>query len=368
MRGPHTAAHVGVTLPGVRVLKLMVMAGVVGALPLAGAVAIFRSTNTGHALEDAVVRVIDTDEGVELETLEDLVKYLEAHPDRYALAAWNVGAEDAGLFHDADRAWPLASTVKVVPLALASEELAAGRWDANTPTPEVERFYLPGTDGNAHPEASRDGGTSTVGGAIHGMIAFSDNAATDALLFRLGRSRLTSTQEGLPTPHPLSGTMLLAREGFDGAAWARAARLLTERETVEGPGISLAAQEAMTRTLDNRGTPRAFARLMERLFTDDSQKTAVARKELSWPMVYESNQRDFVVFATKGGSLPGSLTSALYAETKSGQRRVAALFLHDLPFATYLSLSQSDLHQKLERELLLSPDALVRLRGLAGSP
>ena len=351
----------------------MLMAGVVGALLLGGAVAIFRSTNAGHALEDAVVRVIDTDEGVELETPEDLVKYLEAHPDRYALAAWDVGAEDAGLFHDADRSWPLASTVKIIPLALASEELAAGRWDPNTPTPEVERFYLPGTDGNAHPEASRDGGTSTVGGAIHGMIAFSDNAATDALLFRLGRSRLTSTQEGLPTPHPLSGTMLLAREGFDGgsvddAAWARAARLLTERETAEGPGISLAAQEAMTRTLDNRGNARAFTRLMERLFTDDSPSTAVARRELSWPMMYESNQRDFVVFATKGGSLPGTLTSALYAETKTGQRRVAALFLHDLPFATYLSLNQSHLHQKLERELLLSPDALVRLRSLSSSP
>ena len=357
-----------------RLLKWLVTAGVVIALVLGGALALFRTTTSGRSLEDAIVRVIDTDEGVKLETTDDLVKYLEAHPDRYALAAWDVGDEDAGLFHDVDRAWPLASTVKIIPLSLASEELAAGRWEAGTPTPEVERFYLPGTDGNAHPEASRDGGTRTLSGAIHAMITFSDNAATDAILFRLGRTRLQSTHEGLPTPHPLSGTMLLAREGFqndggvDDAAWARAARLLTEQETTEGPGITFAQQEAMTRALDNRGTARAFARLMERLFTDASKATEVARAELSWPMKFPANQREFVIFANKGGSLPGTLTSSSYAETKTGQRRVATLFLHDLPFATWLSLSRSFLQQKLERELLVSPDALTRLRNLASSP
>ena len=117
----------------------------------------------------------------------------------------------------------------------------------------------------------------------------------------------------------------------------------------------------MTRRFDNRGTARAFAALMERLFTDPSHATALARTELSWPMEFAPNQRDFVVLATTGGSLAGTLRSASYGETKTGQRRVVALFLHDLPFATWIELSRNYTQQKLERELLLAPDALVRL-------
>ncbi len=341
-------------------------------LSLLVAALVFSSTTTGRGLIEAVALVLETDElgGRALETSEDVIGYLEAHPDRYALAAWDVGHEDAGLFHDADALWPLASTVKIIPLALASEEVAEGRWSLDTPTPEVESFYLPGTDGNAHAEGNADGGTARLGGALHSMIRFSDNAATDAILFRLGRERLRSNEPGLPGPHPLSGTMLLSREGWnhegdlEDAAWSRAAKLL-EVPVVVGP-TPISAQEKMARELDNRGSARAFARLMERLFTGETSRTALARKELSWPMEFPGNQRDFVVLAAKGGSLAGVLTSASYAETKRGQRRVVALFLHDVPFATWGSLSRSYAQQRLERELLFDPDALQRLRPRLG--
>lgn len=344
-------------------------AGLLGLLLTAAGV--FAVSDSGRALVGAMKRVIDTDEleGGSLKTAEDVIRYLEAHPDRYALAAWDLGAEDAGLFHDADHPWPLASTVKVIPLALASEEVAAGGWSVDEPI-DVEAFYLPGTDGDAHLEGNADGGTAKLGGAIHSMIRFSDNAATDAILFKLGRERLASKEPGLPSPHPLSGTTLLAREGFiadggvDDAAWAIAARLR------EGPvprvRTSIEAQENMARLLDNRGTARAFARLMERLFTDESAGTALARAELAWPMEFARNRRDFEVLATKGGSLPGVLTSASYAKTRAGPGRVVALFLHDVPFATWIGLNQSAAQQALERELLSSPDALERLRPSLG--
>lgn len=316
----------------------------------------------GRRIAGAVMHVMQTDElnGATLETSEDVIKYLEAHPDRYALAAWDVGAEEQGLFHDADTAHPLASTVKIIPLTLASEEIAAGRWSASTPLPDVEVLYLPGTDGNAHPEAKEAGDTSTIGGAIHAMIRFSDNAATDALLFKLGRERVAPV-------HPLSGTTLLAATewkndgGVNDAAWEISSALLDGGVKYE-LSPSIPAQEQMARELDNKGTAREFARRIEQLFADETERYALARKELSWPMEFESNQRDFVVRATKGGSLAGVLTSASYAETKSGQRRVVALFLHDLPFATWVGLSKSFAQQQLERELLSSPDALQRLR------
>jgi hypothetical protein len=356
-------------------MKRVLLAGCGSVLLLGlGLVVMLYASAGGSAARDYVGYVMETSENevTSFEDTEALIRYLEAHPDRYALAAWEVGREDAGLFHDPDSEWPLASTVKIIPLALASEELAAGRWDASTPTPEVELFYLPGLDGNAHPEASVDGGTSTLAGAIHGMIRYSDNAATDAILLRLGRERLTSTTPGLPTPHPVFGTMMLGAKGFDAgtrselddAAWALAA---AQREPVSSsPRIPIRDQVAMTRNLDNRGSARAFARLVERLFTDASQTTAVARRELQWPMQFHTNQEQFKVFGTKGGSLPGTLTSASYVETQSGARRVVALFLHDIPFAAWLDLMSNYRQQDLERELLAEPGAIERLRPRLG--
>jgi len=331
------------------------------------------STDSGRPVADAVVHVVETDElgGASLDTEEQLLAYLAKHPDRYALAAWDVGHEDAGLFHDADRAWPLASTVKVIPLLAASEEVAAGRWKLDEPTYDaVDQLWLPGTDGDAHPQASADGGTETLGGALHGMIRFSDNAATDFVLLKLGRARVAA-RDGLPEPHPLGAALLLAEESLDGGAdfderaWARAAQQLEHkhRRKRTGTTLTLAQQEAFARTLDNRGTPRAFARLIERLYAEPvAPQTALARTELEWPMAFASNQQDFEVLATKGGSLPGVLTGATYGKTKSGQRRVVALFLHDLPFATWLGLTRSYAQQAVERDLLLNEDALERLR------
>lgn len=100
---------------------------------------------------------------------------------------------------------------------------------------------------------------------------------------------------------------------------------------------------------------------MERLFADPRPGVAFARRHLTWPMGFEKNRQDFAVLATKGGSLPGTLTAAYYAETKRGRRRVLALLLHDLPFATWVSLSRSFAQQQLERRLLLDDDALDQL-------
>lgn len=321
----------------------------------------------GRSFVDAASLLVGSDEGVTLQTEAALVDYLAEHPDRWSLAAWEIGHEDAGLFHDADGTWPLASTVKVLPLALASERLADAGWSPEQPLPDVERYSVAGTDGDAHLKALRalDGGTRTLGNGLRAMIRFSDNAATDAVLFALGRPAVDdgAARFGLEPMHPLLGTLRLARAEVkarpttvDDDAW----QLAADRDA-EPRRPSLDAQLAMTKHLDNRGSPRAFAAVMATLFSGDAAY-ATAREALSWPLEFETNRRDFRVLATKGGSLPGVLTSASYAETKDGRRRVVALFLHDLPFASWLRLTQSFTQQKLERTLLLDDGAFERLR------
>lgn len=332
-------------------------------------------------LIDAVAEVLATDEleGKQLTTADEVWAYLRAHPERYALAVWDVGDEPNGVFLDADAAWPLASTVKVVPLALACHRLEQGTWTSDRPLPNVEHFYLPGTDGQAHPKAraALDGGVATVGAALTAMIQFSDNAATDVLLFEIGRESLeleTAELGALRAPHPLTGTLLASLEGADGGvvddrAWALASALKEDSSRAEVMAEAFAArrvreQSVMASTLDNRGSARAYARLLERFFVDETPRYAPARERLSWPMRFPANQETFARWGTKGGALPGTLTSAHFVEQKSGRRRVLALFLHDLPFATWAGLANSYAQQKVELELLLADDvrALVKQR------
>ncbi|MDP3237392.1 MAG: serine hydrolase [Myxococcales bacterium] len=331
-------------------------------------------------LIDAVAEVLATDEldGKQLDTADEVWGYLRAHPDRFALAAWDVGDEANGVFLDAETDWPLASTVKVVPLMLACHRLEQGVWTLDRPLSTVERFYLPGTDGQAHPKAREtlDGGITTVGAALTAMIEFSDNAATDALLFELGRQSLETEASllGVKAPHPLSGDLLVSVEGLDGGllddrAWALASTLNDDVSRAEAISEAFMAggirsQIVMASTLDNRGSARAFARLLEQIFTDETQRYAPARERLSWPMRFAPNQERFVRWGTKGGALAGTLTSAHFVEQKNGRRRVLALFLHDLPFATWVGLANSYAQQKVELELLLADDvrALVQQR------
>lgn len=329
-----------------------------------------------------MAEVVRSDEldGKQLETAADVWAYLRAHPDRYALAFFEVGAEDGGVFHDADTPWPLASTVKVIPLALASQRLSSGRWSEDTPLSTVEHFYLEDTDGQAHPRAMKraDGGIDTIGRALTAMIESSDNAATDALLFSLGRDTLEREVPllgALPVPHPLSGTMLLQLGSLDGgvddAAWALATPLrddgaLAQPLAARLSEVEVREQLVMAKTYDNRGSARAFAKLMEAFVLDPSNHHDAARLRLSWPMRKPGNQKHFRQWGTKGGSLPGTLTSATYVETNSGRRRVLALFLHDLPFATWVGLSRSYAQQQVEFEVLQAEDPRALLHERLG--
>lgn len=317
--------------------------------------------------------------GESLATADDVWNYLRAHPDQFALAAWEVGDEVNGVFHDADTAWPLASTVKIVPLALTCHRLHSGEWSEDKAIVDVERFYLPGTDGGGHEAAMQalGGSVRTVGDALTAMIEFSDNAATDALLFELGRSVVETEAPRLgdiESPHPIAGSMLLELERAKAGstrerAWAIASMLEgdPQRAALAAKWLSdYSPRELLriARQFDNRGTARAFAKLMEHVFTDQSGCYEPARKRLGWPLRIPHNRHRFRQWGAKGGSLPGTLTSAQFAETTSGRRRVLALFLHDLPLSRWTVLSTSFAQQFVELEILNADDlrALIQAR------
>jgi hypothetical protein len=68
----------------------------------------------------------------------------------------------------------------------------------------------------------------------------------------------------------------------------------------------------------------------------------------------------FLALGSKGGSLLGVLTGATYYLPRHGefseQPRVVVLFMHEIPFAAWLRLSETFAQQQFERELATNPD------------
>ncbi|MBN1261841.1 MAG: serine hydrolase, partial [Anaerolineae bacterium] len=133
------------------------------------------------------------------------------------------------LFYNADNPLVMASTMKVVVLAAYAEAVAGGDLDPGEPVPvgDLERYYLPMTDGGAHAMGleslglktdahgfARDASAEiTLDDVARIMIHYSGNAETDYLIARLGVDSVASvmTRAGLEqhTPiRPLIGSML----------------------------------------------------------------------------------------------------------------------------------------------------------------
>jgi beta-lactamase class A len=117
-----------------------------------------------------------------------------------------------------DGRFPLASVRKVVTLGGYAAAVESGVCDPGEPVAlaDVERWYWPGTDGGAHQRA-RDWwvergtfqpereGTVRLREVALAMICFSDNAAADYLLDRIGEERTTAFAQrmGLATQDPI---------------------------------------------------------------------------------------------------------------------------------------------------------------------
>ena len=123
-----------------------------------------------------------------------VLDFIRDNPDRSALY---LGRNDTTLVQRrADRKFPLASTVKIIVAIEFAKQAAAGKinLDELVQVADLDRYYLPGTDGNAHPNWKQQATTSgkIAGGRVplrdvaKGMIRYSSNANTEYLMERLG--------------------------------------------------------------------------------------------------------------------------------------------------------------------------------------
>lgn len=311
-------------------------------------------------------------------TPEGWIGYIAANSDSVAVALDD--GTGTVLEHRADDPQPLASAVKVVHLAAYAQAVADGRLDPDerVPVSEWERWYLPDTDGYAHPAALERLGaagpdaTVTLDGMVSAMIRESDNAVPDYLRDRLGDDALrdAAAQGGwgdfLP-PTMLGSTLAMFDASLDDetAAWDAARRYAVEPAyrdevlTTAQFGDDPFADIDRIQRFGNAGSAADVASL-HRSIADGSfgPGADLARSHLEW----QPAPTGFDGLGFKGGSLPGILTEAMTFRREDGSIASAVFLTADMSEEDYLGTLETLPYQQLLAAAVNDPAVVERIR------
>jgi hypothetical protein len=293
--------------------------------------------------------------------------------------------------HAPDTPFPLASAVKVVHLTAYAAAVADGRLraDERVTRADWERWYVPGTDGNAHPSALQrlgPGPDYTVGQLVTAMIRESDNAAADWVRARLGDDALRAaaastgwTDVELPGFAGAAARLAMPELVPAGATHARVVDLdgTLGRRVADDPAfrdevvrrIATAAQQDPARFVaDARawsattalGTPAQLLGVHRAIATGAVPGADLAARELTW----QGPTPGVGTVGFKSGSFVDVLTFGGFLRRDDGSLGYAVVLGRDLP-ATPPVGEQVAGQQKLALNALVSPRWLDRLACVA---
>lgn len=337
---------------------------------------------------------------------KELTEYILANPGTTAVIAYTVDAQgqpiDDGYatFYNADTPLVLASTMKSVILVAYEDAVERKELDPNEQIPiaDLEKYYVPGTDGGSHKAglaalglavdaagfAQDQSAKLTLDDIARIMIHNSGNAETDYLMARLGAERITATLSaaGLQnhTPfHTILG-ITLAMFNHEGPLTAAAQREALIDEVAGGnfttlerleelylhdsdwraaqiafmtsPAFTAAAEEmgwhgqVENSLLFPKGTARDYAHLMAQIVSGQLISPAVsARVQQKLESAPTDNSMRLLFhqrYGAKDGLTAGVSTLASYAVPKrgplAGQTRVVVVLTNALPYETWSKL------------------------------
>ncbi|MCP3774919.1 class A beta-lactamase-related serine hydrolase [Paenibacillus sp. MZ04-78.2] len=274
------------------------------------------------------------------------------------------------LEYHADRVMPLASTVKLILVIEYANQAAQGLVDpeARVHLNDVERYYIPGSDGGGHSSWKYDlkekleaGHELTLDEVARGMLQFSSNACTEYIFELLGGDRINASLGELGMEHhtsifPLSSAMLTSmyvkdKEGLSGKNLIRRMREMSQEEYIslayemhnslkqESDAATiqkLNRKEGYKRSLQKLeserlpgGTTKEYASLMNKInsgtyFSPDAQ---VILDRLVGRPPSETSQYRKIGF--KGGTTIYVVTAAMYGCKKNGETLELAAFVND---------------------------------------
>jgi hypothetical protein len=336
-----------------------------------------------------------------------LLRWIADHPRDVSVVVRR-GRGDASLSWNAAADRQLASTFKTIVLAAYAREVAADRVDPDEriDLAAVDRWLIDGTDGGAHAAAMAElaaDGSLTLDELVRAMVEFSDNAATDELLDRLGRDRVAAALGELDlgalvfSSSPTAGALtaiagpslgdtigdritqfgMLSPGERDARSWAGAATFAENPSAAEAAVHAALAeltsweqQVALGDVLPWRGSADALADLFERALVEQRLGPVAAdvmRRHLSWPMRDRAVVSEVVGAAAKDGATAGVLAVAGVVRPRSGPNAadvVIVISLSNLDAATWTAIADGGYHHTAALELGSDPTAVTELRGL----
>ncbi|AOS64387.1 serine hydrolase [Actinoalloteichus hymeniacidonis] len=309
----------------------------------------------------------------------DWLGHLESDQDNVSVifddgrgTAWSTGA---------DEPVPFASTRKILHLAAYSLGVADGSVgpESTVTLREWQSWYVPDTDGGAHPAALEALGIDPadadhevpIDDVVNSMIVFSDNAATDLVRDHLGDDRLHAAAAQIgwePTELPsMLGSLIsllmpnesetdhdVLAERFREDAEFRD-QVLTEPLPSWDRQIEWANEAGLV-------APRHLHELHKQL-VEDGLGEAIAREiaieHLSWTAVDG--------LTAKGGSMPGQISESWALRNPDGTLASITFAVHDMPQQSWLTAVMDFSHQTLLHEALTDPETATRLRNAVGA-
>ncbi len=354
----------------------------------------------------------------------ELADYVLAQPAASAVAAYTFDAngefvdDGRAIFLNADEPLVLASTMKIVVLAAYAEAVAAGALDPaeRVPVAELERHYLPLTDGGAHAAglqrlglpvddfgfAQDQSATVALDDIARIMTHDSGNAETDYLIARLGAERMAAILEGGGLAHhtpirPILGVALAAfnhETTFSKAALEQVLAEVAQGDTgtldrladlylndagwrarqldfLRSGGAAADPQvyHAEASRLLPLGTAREYAQMMAqiasgRFISPEASQIIQAILE-SAPSDWPLRLLFFDRFGAKDGATAGVLTLASYAVPRRGpaahQNRVVVLLTSAMPLEGWMRQAQIQAHYLLPIDLAQAAGQFERL-------
>lgn len=331
-----------------------------------------------------------------------VLNYIHVHDKDVAIACADPAGPQNGVFQNADQVQPLAGAFKLVLLTAYADEVAAGRLnpEESLPISELEKYYLPGTDGGAHPEFIKSLGENrsqlTLDEVVAGMTAYGSNAAADFLASRLANVDYAALYERLGlenTSHPGSflGLYLFIKNHETGmyaeeeltidevrteqsrlanlyvndTGWRQAERTFVSKPT---NAAALIVQKQVVSNFGMRGSARDMFRILQAAYGYSAALSAQAQtliqKHLEWiARLNPEAAKQFKTLASASGAWPAILTSAWYARPMAGSKPTVLVVLYrNLPDDFWDTWITTFSHQQLETQILLSADCSVFTR------
>lgn len=291
-----------------------------------------------------------------------VAEYLLKNPKKCAVY-W-VRNDSLLVDHRSDTLMPLASTAKIIVAVEFAQQAAEGKInpEERVPLTELSRFYIPNTDGGAHPawlESLKKqhllrNGTASLREVAKGMMQFSSNANTEFLMWKLGLNTINANLPKLGLVkhqllYPFVSALYVCSDEHSATGLKKMPMSLylqrankyfellkidtTAKATFNIANVPLPVQHIWSDRLP-ASTVREYAGLMKKINSRtyfDPKTQAVLDELMEWPMRFNpNNPKQFTHFGAKGGSTAFVLNYALYATDKQGNRTEMVIFTNNL--------------------------------------